>query len=65
MTIASVLTDVLTDVTVTVTASDKDEAAADDESDAWEAQRADRERAMSREVNAIVQTCSRGSGAEK
>ena len=52
MTIASVLTE----VTVTVAAFEEVEPATDDELDDWEEHRMDRERKMSKEVNAIIQT---------
>lgn len=46
---------VLTEVTVTVAGFDDDEPASDN----WEEHRADRDRATSREVNAIFGACSR------
>jgi hypothetical protein len=52
ITIASVLTE----VTVTVAAFEEVEPATDDEFDDWEEHRMDRERKMSKEVNAIIQT---------
>lgn len=47
---------VLTEVTVTVAALEEVEPATDDESDAWEEHRTDRERRTSKEANAIIQT---------
>jgi hypothetical protein len=47
---------VLTEVTVTVAPLEEVEPATDDESDAWEEHRTDRERRTSKEANAIIQT---------
>jgi hypothetical protein len=52
----TMIASVLTEVTVTVAALEEVEPATDDESDAWEEHRTDRERRTSKEANAIIQT---------